>query len=287
VSREVPGADLAEYFEEIKRLKAERRRLVTIKTTLTPERVRELERRANATELPDDRYSSGLKADLRECLGEIAAAKDHRRALEEKFEDHTAAVKRFLSDMYSTMIDPLAEGTINVREVCDELLKAAVDQRQREHDQLERIAELEALALRQHVLWLGERGEVRTLQEEKATRAVVTNEKLFKYEARTAELEREVAALKVQRDLNHEQWKTLNADWLRFRAMLDPEYKHADLVVAVQDHQRCVSYLAEARLYVKNDPKAEEFLGRLNRLLNAKGEERDEGPRVDGEAPKL
>ena len=47
---------------------------------------------------------------------------------------HEEAVSRFLSDMYCTMIDPLADGVTPVAEMCRVLLKAAVDQRQREHD---------------------------------------------------------------------------------------------------------------------------------------------------------
>jgi hypothetical protein len=44
--------------------------------------------------------------------------------------EHTKHVSDFLNELYATMIDPCAEGTMTVKETCDALLKAAVDQRE-------------------------------------------------------------------------------------------------------------------------------------------------------------
>lgn len=54
------------------------------------------------------------------------------------FDAHVKAVQQFLSEMYATMIDPLAEPgdpgvPTNVTEMCAVLLEAARDQREKEY----------------------------------------------------------------------------------------------------------------------------------------------------------
>lgn len=70
---------------------------------------------------------------------ELRAAQETIRQRDQQFEQHTKAVGRFLSDLYCTMIDPLAEGESPVTETMAALLKAAQEQRQHEHDQIELI----------------------------------------------------------------------------------------------------------------------------------------------------
>jgi hypothetical protein len=49
------------------------------------------------------------------------------------FAEHTKHVSDFLNELYATMIDPCVEGTMTVKETCDALLKAAVEQREQLH----------------------------------------------------------------------------------------------------------------------------------------------------------
>ena len=49
------------------------------------------------------------------------------------FQEHTKAVAQFLNDLYATMIDPCAEGTIKVADMQAALLKAAREHRDQLH----------------------------------------------------------------------------------------------------------------------------------------------------------
>jgi len=51
------------------------------------------------------------------------------------FHDHTGHVGKFLSEMYAIMIDPLGSGTIRIKEMCAQLKKAAIEQREKESGQ--------------------------------------------------------------------------------------------------------------------------------------------------------
>ena len=65
--------------------------------------------------------------------------------------EHRKAVGQFLTDMTSTMIDPLAEGQSNVAETCAALLTEAQAQRQREYDLNVKIVKLyEVLPIIRH-----------------------------------------------------------------------------------------------------------------------------------------
>lgn len=59
-------------------------------------------------------------------LREAAAAID---AQEDKFTAHTIAVREFLNELYAVMVDPLTEGTITVAEMKQDLLSAAIRDR--------------------------------------------------------------------------------------------------------------------------------------------------------------
>lgn len=52
-----------------------------------------------------------------------------------RFEEHTKAVGQFLSDMYATMVDPVEDHDLKVKELCDLLLKHATEDR----EQIERL----------------------------------------------------------------------------------------------------------------------------------------------------
>lgn len=65
-----------------------------------------------------------LLTDLQQLL-----AKNQRLPLED-FKAHTEAVSRFLNDLYATMIDPCATGTITVGEMCRQLLAQAEKDRE-------------------------------------------------------------------------------------------------------------------------------------------------------------
>lgn len=82
-------------------------------------------------------------AEAENTIGELRLVSGEQvetiRQRDQQFEQHTKAVGRFLSDLYCTMIDPLAEGESPVTETMAALLKAAQEQRQHEHDQIELI----------------------------------------------------------------------------------------------------------------------------------------------------
>lgn len=60
-----------------------------------------------------------------------------RDLIVKQFREHQVAVGKFLKDMYSTMIDPLAEGEMSVEEMCKALLDQAEKDRQLIHDLME------------------------------------------------------------------------------------------------------------------------------------------------------
>ncbi len=57
--------------------------------------------------------------------------------LEGTFREHTEVVRNFLSDMYATMVDPVEEHGLKVKELCDLLLKRATEDRQKINDLME------------------------------------------------------------------------------------------------------------------------------------------------------
>lgn len=61
-----------------------------------------------------------------------------------RFEAHLKHVQQFLTDVYATVVDPVEDSPGNVRQTCEAILKAATEQRQREYDQEQRIADLTA-----------------------------------------------------------------------------------------------------------------------------------------------
>jgi hypothetical protein len=67
---------------------------------------------------------------------------------------HKKAVGRFLSDMYCTMIDPLAEGMPKVEETCKVLLQAATEQRQREETLRTVLFEVKAIVEKSEHWWM-------------------------------------------------------------------------------------------------------------------------------------
>jgi hypothetical protein len=71
-----------------------------------------------------------------------------------KGEEPHAAVGKFLSELYAVMVDPCAEGTITVAELKNELMAAALLQRERAHatpsnPETPADAQIEAMALEQ------------------------------------------------------------------------------------------------------------------------------------------
>lgn len=66
--------------------------------------------------------------DVTYSLDEVRAS-----VVEKRFRDHTKSVGTFLSELYAVMVDPLADGTMKVGEMCATLLDVA--KRQREADQ--------------------------------------------------------------------------------------------------------------------------------------------------------
>ncbi len=73
--------------------------------------------------------AGGKDADITAVyLDTVLAIVDRHEAT---FDRHTTAVADFLREMYATMIDPIEDGPENVREMCDALLTAAREQRQK------------------------------------------------------------------------------------------------------------------------------------------------------------
>jgi hypothetical protein len=57
--------------------------------------------------------------------------------LEDAFERHVEEVAQFLSDMYATMVDPVEDHGLKVKELCELLLKRATEDRQKIYDLME------------------------------------------------------------------------------------------------------------------------------------------------------
>jgi hypothetical protein len=74
----------------------------------------------------------------------VEALQGERDAEIRKFEEHTQAVGRFLSQMYAVMVDPLEQGDLKVAEMCEVLLGAACENRQALQDQIDRAGNLPA-----------------------------------------------------------------------------------------------------------------------------------------------
>lgn len=80
------------------------------------------------------RYGAGqsLVDSYRDALAELTRRDAVIREQEKLFKDHTAAVARFLDELYMVMVDPLAEGTRTVAETKKELMAAALRERERD-----------------------------------------------------------------------------------------------------------------------------------------------------------
>jgi hypothetical protein len=104
-------------------------------------------------EADDERVRKELACVIVERLWGLANAREWRAAVEDVLRinkyprhpspvaqgagvtlaEHTKHVSDFLNELYATMIDPCVEGTMTVKETCDALLKAAVEQREQLH----------------------------------------------------------------------------------------------------------------------------------------------------------
>lgn len=65
-----------------------------------------------------------------EVVARAEAAESLNTTLQERFDTHTKAVGEFLGDLYMIMVDPCAEGETKVAEVKEQLLVAAIAQRE-------------------------------------------------------------------------------------------------------------------------------------------------------------
>lgn len=81
----------------------------------------------------DARRRLGIAKRSVEAVGK-RLQKEPEKDWERIFYDHTRHVGKFLSDMYAIMIEPLEGGTIRVKDMCAKLKKAALGQREHEHD---------------------------------------------------------------------------------------------------------------------------------------------------------
>jgi hypothetical protein len=65
-----------------------------------------------------------------------AELEQEAQSWKEKFEKHTEVVAQYMSALYATMVDPLADGEIKVSEMMQKLSEAAAAQRQRDSEKL-------------------------------------------------------------------------------------------------------------------------------------------------------
>lgn len=79
----------------------------------------------------DDAYLETLQYEWAERLADaLQASQQEVAGLRATFEAHTKAVDWFLGELYAVMVDPCADGTISVAEVKNQLLAAALLQRE-------------------------------------------------------------------------------------------------------------------------------------------------------------
>lgn len=97
-----------------------------------------------------------LNVPARLVLAEISRRLERLEKCETQFVEHTKAVGAFLTEMHATMIDPLAEGTIPVKEMCELLLAQARKDRESERESLGRLEKCEAALRKARTLLISE-----------------------------------------------------------------------------------------------------------------------------------
>jgi hypothetical protein len=71
-----------------------------------------------------------IEQSAEEMASRLQRAEMDLEAAKEQFESHTKAVSAFLSEMYATMVDPLADGSMSVKAMCALLINVAREQRE-------------------------------------------------------------------------------------------------------------------------------------------------------------